>query len=88
MPDSAGLRDLMVFGIILCVIGLERLLNAHLVGSLGSDFAVRLSTGLACTVTGVAVIVAWLRERSPLATVRTIPRWAAPGRIHHPRDPR
>jgi hypothetical protein len=63
MTGSASLRGWLLLGLIFCGIGLERLLNAQLVGPLGSDFSMRFSIGLICTVTGLAVIIAWLWER-------------------------
>ena len=60
MTGSASLRGWRLLGLIFCGIGLERLLNAQLVGPLGSDFSMRFSIGLICTVTGLAVIIAWL----------------------------
>jgi hypothetical protein len=63
MTGSASLRGWLLLGLIFCGIGLERLLNSHLVGPLASDFSMRLSIGLICTVAGLAVIVVWLWKR-------------------------
>lgn len=63
MTGSASLRGWLVLGLMFCGVGLERLLNSQLVGPLASDFSLRFSVGLICTVTGFAVIVAWLWKR-------------------------
>ncbi|HKW95304.1 MAG TPA: hypothetical protein VJX92_25690 [Methylomirabilota bacterium] len=63
MARIVELRGWLLGGTILCAIGLERLVNAGLVGPLGSDFTVRLAIGVACMVIGIAAIVAWLCER-------------------------
>lgn len=63
MTGTAGFREWLVLGLVLCGIGLERLLNAQLVGPLATDFVMRFSIGLICTVTGLAMIVAWPWER-------------------------
>ena len=60
MPEGAVGRDWVVVGLVLCGIGLERVLNAHLVGPFGADILTRWATGLLCTGTGLAFVVAWL----------------------------
>jgi hypothetical protein len=59
------LRDGLVAGLVLCGVGGERLLNAHLAGPLAFDITTRFSTGLFCTATGLAVLLAslWARRR-------------------------
>ncbi len=61
--QSTSVRGWLVLGLISCGIGLERLLSSQLVGPLASDFSIRISIGLICTATGLALIVAWLWKR-------------------------
>ncbi len=63
MARVVELRGWLLAGMILCAIGVERLINAQLVGPLASDFVVRLTIGVLCTVSGLAAIVAWLCEK-------------------------
>ncbi len=60
MPKGPVRKDWVVVGLVLCGIGLERLLNAQLVGPFAADFLTRLATGLLCTGTGLALIITWL----------------------------
>lgn len=63
MARIAELRGWLLGGAVLCVIGIERLISAQLVGPFGSDFMVRLTVGVLCTLVGIASILAWLVER-------------------------
>ena len=63
MARIVELRGWLIGGAILCAIGLERLVNAALVGPFGSDFTFRLGIGVACALIGIAAIVAWLFQR-------------------------
>ncbi len=60
MPEGPVRNDWVVVGLVLCGIGFERLLNAHLVGPFAADIVTRLGTGLLCTGTGLALIITWL----------------------------
>ncbi len=63
MARVADLSGWLLGGTVLCVIGIERLINAQLVGPFGSDFMVRVTIGVLCTLVGIASIVAWLVEK-------------------------
>ncbi len=63
MAPIVEVRGWLIGGAILGAIGLERLVNASLVGPFGSDFTVRLGIGVACTVIGLGAIIAGLCER-------------------------
>lgn len=60
MPERRVPNDWVVIGLVLCGIGFERLLNAHLVGPFAWDFPTRLATGLLCAGTGLTLIITWL----------------------------
>lgn len=63
MLGRGVVRDWLIAGLVLCGIGLERLLNAHLVGRAAVDFAPRVAIGGLCAGIGLVLILGWARDR-------------------------
>ena len=57
MSSSIGTRGLVITGLVLLAIGLERLLNSFLVGAQWSEVSVRLLLGVSCSGTGMLFLL-------------------------------
>ena len=57
MSHSITLKELLVAGLGLLGIGLERLLNAYLIGSQAGDLSTRFLIGVLCSAAGGLLLV-------------------------------
>lgn len=65
MSQSITLKELLVAGLGLLGIGLERLLNAYLIGTHAADLSTRFLIGVLCSTAGslLLVLVVYMRTR-------------------------
>ncbi len=65
MSQSITLKELLVAGLGLLGIGLERLLNAYLIGSQATDFSMRFFIGALFSTAGglLLVLAVYMRTR-------------------------
>jgi hypothetical protein len=64
VPAAVPVKALLAAGVALLIVGLERLLNAFLVGQDTAGWSVRILAGVLCTGVGVLLLaLSWYMSR-------------------------